>query len=184
MDDSELKKSEIDEVVLVGGSTRIPKVQQLLKDFFNGKEPNKGINPDEAVAYGAAVQARLTRSPLGCTDSYFCRGFTASVDLKLGGGGWGHSRRRHFAAGRVALNRRERLRPTLSVFHRASSCARPQFYVSSARRRWFPMGQDPPVHLAAVSRHSCSPLSCGLFVSAGWHSLWRGRRGDQGHSAA
>ena len=57
MDDSELKKSEIDEVVLVGGSTRIPKVQQLLKDFFNGKEPNKGINPDEAVAYGAAVQA-------------------------------------------------------------------------------------------------------------------------------
>merc|ERR1712032_1381905 len=56
MDDSELKKSEIDEVVLVGGSTRIPKVQQLLKDFFNGKEPNKGINPDEAVAYGAAVQ--------------------------------------------------------------------------------------------------------------------------------
>ena len=58
LDDSELKKSEIDEVVLVGGSTRIPKVQQLLKDFFNGKEPNKGINPDEAVAYGAAVQVR------------------------------------------------------------------------------------------------------------------------------
>jgi hypothetical protein len=43
--------------VLVGGSTRIPKVQQLVKDFFNGKEPNRGINPDEAVAYGAAVQA-------------------------------------------------------------------------------------------------------------------------------
>merc|ERR1711920_794942 len=59
MDDSELKKSEIDEVVLVGGSTRIPKVQQLLKDFFNGKEPNKGINPDEAVAYGAAVQGGI-----------------------------------------------------------------------------------------------------------------------------
>merc|ERR1712228_595975 len=57
MDDSELKKSEVDEIVLVGGSTRIPKVQQLLKDFFNGKEPNRGINPDEAVAYGAAVQA-------------------------------------------------------------------------------------------------------------------------------
>merc|ERR1712195_300268 len=56
MDDSGLKKSEIDEIVLVGGSTRIPKVQQLIKDFFNGKEPNKGINPDEAVAYGAAVQ--------------------------------------------------------------------------------------------------------------------------------
>merc|ERR1712110_559528 len=59
MEDSGLKKSEIDEVVLVGGSTRIPKVQQLLKDFFNGKEPNKGINPDEAVAYGAAVQGGI-----------------------------------------------------------------------------------------------------------------------------
>ena len=45
--------------MLVGGSTRIPKVQQLLKDFFNGKEPNKGINPDEAVAYGAAVQGGI-----------------------------------------------------------------------------------------------------------------------------
>mmetsp|Transcript_18189 Transcript_18189/g.58583 ORF Transcript_18189/g.58583 Transcript_18189/m.58583 type:complete len:653 (+) Transcript_18189:66-2024(+) len=56
MEDSELKKSEIDEVVLVGGSTRIPKVQQLLTEYFNGKEPNKGINPDESVAYGAAVQ--------------------------------------------------------------------------------------------------------------------------------
>merc|ERR1719426_618846 len=59
LDDSELKKSEIDEVVLVGGSTRIPKVQQLLKDFFNGKEPSRGINPDEAVAYGAAVQGGI-----------------------------------------------------------------------------------------------------------------------------
>lgn len=51
-----MKKSEIDEIVLVGGSTRIPKVQALLKEYFDGKEPNKGINPDEAVAYGAAVQ--------------------------------------------------------------------------------------------------------------------------------
>merc|ERR1712106_285020 len=57
MEDAELKKSEIDEIVLVGGSTRIPKIQQLVKEFFNGKEPSKGINPDEAVAYGAAVQA-------------------------------------------------------------------------------------------------------------------------------
>merc|ERR1719301_364607 len=57
MDDSGLKKTQVDEVVLVGGSTRIPKVQALIKDFFNGKEPNRGINPDEAVAYGAAVQA-------------------------------------------------------------------------------------------------------------------------------
>merc|ERR1711965_135055 len=53
------KKNQIDEIVLVGGSTRIPKVQQLMKDFFNGKEPNRGINPDEAVAYGAAVQAGI-----------------------------------------------------------------------------------------------------------------------------
>merc|ERR1719433_577400 len=59
MKDSGLKKSEIDEVVLVGGSTRIPKVQKLVKDFFNGKEPNRGINPDEAVAYGATVQGGI-----------------------------------------------------------------------------------------------------------------------------
>jgi len=52
-------KSKINEVVLVGGSTRIPKVQQLLQDFFNGKELCKSINPDEAVAYGAAVQAAI-----------------------------------------------------------------------------------------------------------------------------
>jgi heat shock protein 5 len=59
MDDSGLKKSQVDEIVLVGGSTRIPKIQQLIKDFFNGKEPNRGINPDEAVAYGAAVQGGI-----------------------------------------------------------------------------------------------------------------------------
>lgn len=59
MEDANFKKSEIDEIVLVGGSTRIPKVQALLKEYFDGKEPNKGINPDEAVAYGAAVQVRL-----------------------------------------------------------------------------------------------------------------------------
>merc|ERR1711988_1289368 len=59
MEDSSFKKTDIDEIVLVGGSTRIPKVQTLIKDSFNGKEPNKGINPDEAVAYGAAVQAGI-----------------------------------------------------------------------------------------------------------------------------
>lgn len=59
LEDSKLKKSDIHEIVLVGGSTRIPKVQQLIKDFFNGKEPNRGINPDEAVAFGAAVQAAV-----------------------------------------------------------------------------------------------------------------------------
>ncbi|KAI8021779.1 Heat shock 70 kDa protein [Camellia lanceoleosa] len=57
--DAKIDKSQVDEVVLVGGSTRIPKVQQLLQDFFNGKELCKSINPDEAVAYGAAVQAAI-----------------------------------------------------------------------------------------------------------------------------
>ena len=57
--DSKLSKSQIDEVVLVGGSTRIPKIQQLLSDFFNGKELCKSINPDECVAYGAAIQAAI-----------------------------------------------------------------------------------------------------------------------------
>ncbi len=59
MEDASFKKSDIQELVLVGGSTRIPKVQQLLKDYFDGKEPNKGVNPDEAVAYGAAVQGGI-----------------------------------------------------------------------------------------------------------------------------
>ncbi|CAM4846804.1 unnamed protein product [Rotaria magnacalcarata] len=57
LEDADLKKTDIAEVVLVGGSTRIPKVQQLVKEYFDGKEPSRGINPDEAVAYGAAVQA-------------------------------------------------------------------------------------------------------------------------------
>jgi L1 cell adhesion molecule like protein len=57
--DSKLSKGQIHEIVLVGGSTRIPKVQQLLQEYFNGKELNKSINPDEAVAYGAAVQAAI-----------------------------------------------------------------------------------------------------------------------------
>eukprot|EP00934_Nitzschia_sp_Nitz4_P003877 Nitzschia sp. Nitz4//scaffold157_size52427//23202//27834//NITZ4_006841-RA/size52427-processed-gene-0.23-mRNA-1//1//CDS//3329537458//3867//frame0 len=59
MEDADLSKSEIDEIVLVGGSTRIPKVQQLISEYFGGKEPSKGINPDEAVAYGAAVQGGI-----------------------------------------------------------------------------------------------------------------------------
>ncbi|GMH34446.1 hypothetical protein BSKO_02280 [Bryopsis sp. KO-2023] len=59
MEDAGLKKNEIHEIVLVGGSTRIPKVQELIKEYFNGKEPNKGINPDEAVAFGAAVQGSI-----------------------------------------------------------------------------------------------------------------------------
>jgi len=57
--DAKMDKALIQDIVLVGGSTRIPKVQKLLQDFFNGKELNKSINPDEAVAYGAAVQAAI-----------------------------------------------------------------------------------------------------------------------------
>lgn len=59
MADSGMKKSDIHEVVLVGGSTRIPKIKQLIKEYFNGKEPNQGINPDEAVAHGASVQGGI-----------------------------------------------------------------------------------------------------------------------------
>ena len=57
--DSKIDKSNVHEIVLVGGSTRIPKIIKLVSDFFDGKEPNKSINPDEAVAYGAAVMAAI-----------------------------------------------------------------------------------------------------------------------------
>merc|ERR1711992_163762 len=57
--DAKMDKSAIHDIVLVGGSTRIPKIQKLISDFFNGKDLNKSINPDEAVAYGAAVQAAI-----------------------------------------------------------------------------------------------------------------------------
>jgi L1 cell adhesion molecule like protein len=60
-----MSKGSVHEIVLVGGSTRIPKVQQLLKDFFNGKEPCRSINPDEAVAYGATVQAAILTTGSG-----------------------------------------------------------------------------------------------------------------------
>ncbi|XP_034706020.1 heat shock 70 kDa protein BIP1-like [Vitis riparia] len=59
LEDAGLKKTDINEIVLVGGSTRIPKIQQMLKEMFDGKEPCKGVNPDEAVAYGAAVQGGI-----------------------------------------------------------------------------------------------------------------------------
>ena len=64
--DAKISKEKIDEIVLVGGSTRIPKIQQLLSEFFNGKELNKSINPDECVAYGAAVQGAILS---GCRDA-------------------------------------------------------------------------------------------------------------------
>jgi len=57
--DANIDKSKVDEIVLVGGSTRIPRIQKLLSDFFDGKKLEKSINPDEAVAYGAAVQAGI-----------------------------------------------------------------------------------------------------------------------------
>ncbi|KAL7491207.1 hypothetical protein ACHAWT_000626 [Skeletonema menzelii] len=59
LDDAMLDIDEVNEIILVGGSTRIPKVQQMIKDFFNGKEPNRGINPDESVAVGAAIQGSI-----------------------------------------------------------------------------------------------------------------------------
>jgi len=59
LQDADISKSQIHEVVLVGGSTRIPKIQSMLQDFFNGKTLNRSINPDEAVAYGATVQAAI-----------------------------------------------------------------------------------------------------------------------------
>ncbi|CAO3620612.1 unnamed protein product [Mucor hiemalis] len=68
--DSKIDKGQVHDIVLVGGSTRIPKVQKMVSDFFNGKEPSKSINPDEAVAYGAAVQAAiLTGNTSEKTDS-------------------------------------------------------------------------------------------------------------------
>lgn len=65
--DAKLSKGDIQEIVLVGGSTRIPKIQKLLQDFFHGKELNRSINPDEAVAYGAAVQAAILKSDVDST---------------------------------------------------------------------------------------------------------------------
>jgi len=63
--DSRMDKSQINEVVLVGGSTRIPKIQDMVREYFNGKEPNRSVNPDEAVAYGAAVQAAILTGAAG-----------------------------------------------------------------------------------------------------------------------
>lgn len=66
--DAGLKKSEVDDIVLVGGSTRIPKIQELIEEFFDGKKVSKGIHPDEAVAYGAAVQAGVLSGEEGVDD--------------------------------------------------------------------------------------------------------------------
>lgn len=86
LEDGGLKKTELDEIVLVGGSTRIPKVQQLIKDFFNGKEPNRGINPDEAVAFGAAVQGGILGGEEGNNDVVLLDVTPLSLGIETVGG--------------------------------------------------------------------------------------------------
>ncbi|KAK0485608.1 heat shock protein 70 family [Armillaria luteobubalina] len=84
--DAGVKREDIDEVVLVGGSTRIPKVQQLLKEYFGGKEPSKGINPDEAVAYGAAVQGGILSGAEGTADVVLVDVYPLSLGIETAGG--------------------------------------------------------------------------------------------------
>eukprot|EP00391_Amoebophrya_sp_Ameob2_P010383 CAMPEP_0178988634 /NCGR_PEP_ID=MMETSP0795-20121207/3912_1 /TAXON_ID=88552 /ORGANISM="Amoebophrya sp., Strain Ameob2" /LENGTH=652 /DNA_ID=CAMNT_0020679915 /DNA_START=288 /DNA_END=2246 /DNA_ORIENTATION=- len=86
--DSGIDKKNVNEIVLVGGSTRIPKVQSMLQEFFNGKEPNRSINPDEAVAYGAAVQAAILTNQGGSstTDILLLDVAPLSMGLETAGG--------------------------------------------------------------------------------------------------
>ena len=84
--DSGLEKKDIDDIVLVGGSTRIPKVQQLLESYFNGKKASKGINPDEAVAYGAAVQAGVLSGEEGVEDIVLLDVNALTLGIETSGG--------------------------------------------------------------------------------------------------
>jgi len=86
LEDGDLTKDEVDEIVLVGGSTRIPKVQQLVKEFFNNKEPSRGINPDEAVAYGAAVQGGVLSGEAGLGDVVLLDVCPLSLGIETVGG--------------------------------------------------------------------------------------------------
>merc|ERR1712241_1101549 len=86
LEDADMTKKEVDEIVLVGGSTRIPKVQALVKEFFNGKEPSRGINPDEAVAYGAAVQGGVLSGEKDLTDVVLLDVCPLSMGIETVGG--------------------------------------------------------------------------------------------------
>merc|ERR1712088_855466 len=87
LEDADLTKKDVDEIILVGGSTRIPKIQQLVKEFFNGKEPSRGVNPDEAVAYGAAVQACvLSGNDCGAKDILVIDTVPLSLGIETVGG--------------------------------------------------------------------------------------------------
>lgn len=86
MKDSGLSKKDIHDVVLVGGSTRIPKIQEMLKEKFDNKEPKKDINPDEAVAYGATVQAAVIQDKTGVSDIVICDVISLSLGIETAGG--------------------------------------------------------------------------------------------------